>query len=356
MFFSNDKLIIFKSHLSNNPVICMFVVSTLLHLSIVALLFSGTNNKQTQEISTHTVDIHYSAANQQTQKPNNNRGLERPTAKSLKTKHHNAKSSLKESLAPRVNYIAKYSNDSGFQKATTKPAQSHFTNSYSSDGVIGQMQSMSTNEYMKTLPFYDGLWKKVNSSLDYPIEFINQYKQGNVTATVQLSSKGILLPYKIDVQSSNLFLKTYITALLLHILKTPLPPENWHKDNKGKFTIALNFNFKLHSVHDSVNKHPGTHFKNSLVFNRENYVEPVINREVRHIITNYVPPVFPIPGGFYIDFIHAYQMVKNFIDNKPSEKDQKRKNFEQLMDQLKYSVKKSQPKSSSKSTLSIPTS
>ena len=88
--------------------------------------------------------------------------------------------------------------------------------------------------------------------------------------------------------------------------------------------VVTQFDFDLIGIGENPAPKKISQFKNILVFERRAYVEPITNEYIERFFTRYLPPIIPIPGGFYIDFIRAYQFFSSIGKPDPDQKREQR--------------------------------
>lgn len=191
--------------------------------------------------------------------------------------------------------------------------------------------SMDIHETFATLPFFMALHAKVDSNLVYPDDFSRQRITGNVRIEAELDRDGRLLRFVGSVAQDKV-LQTYCLAFLLQALKHPLPQRAWAKSS---LVVAFEFDFHTHIPGEPQRLFPTVIEKNRLAFGRDNQIEPWLNERINEVFTHYIPPIVPLPGGVYIDFVLAYQFMKNLIEGAPTERELRQGRIESLHLHLK---------------------
>jgi hypothetical protein len=198
--------------------------------------------------------------------------------------------------------------------------------------------AMGLEEEGKLYPFFHAIWKKVDSATGYPDDFVRERIKGFVTAQVVVNRQGVFTGKIVEINSDQPFLETYVMAILFHALSEPLPPETWsHRD---EMILVLSFDFHVFSYGESPPPRMEEKIKNVLSFSRYGYDDPKLNHVVEKILTHYMPPIIPIPGGFFIDFFHAYQFVQNLRNHRMEEDDLRLQRIELRQDQWRSVVRK----------------
>jgi hypothetical protein len=180
--------------------------------------------------------------------------------------------------------------------------------------------------------FSDAIWAKLNAALIYPEVFVRQRIQGKVQIQVSVNSQGVLVGKLYKVSGSDPRLNAFVFATVLHTLSTALPKESWMKTEKEAFLkeipLALHFEFKLFGPGTFPKKPEFSHLKNIFHFCKNSYADNAVNHAVNQL-KDYLPPIIPIPGGVFIDFIQAYRLIYQLSTNPPSQ-DQRDANFMKL--------------------------
>jgi hypothetical protein len=177
-------------------------------------------------------------------------------------------------------------------------------------------QGMGLEFVNDTLGFFQAVHRKVDASLVYPDDFARARLEGKVHIEAVLSKDGRLLDFT-ATQADNDVLHAYALAYLVQVLKQPLPERAWLKTEKA--IVDFDFEFRVRINGNIASSFVTGVQKNRLAFARENMVDPWLNEKVYEIFTHYVPPIVPLPGGFYVDLTMAYQFVKNLRENAPLE-------------------------------------
>lgn len=196
---------------------------------------------------------------------------------------------------------------------------------------------MTVQKTLETLPFFISLHNRINASLVYPDDFSRQRITGRVRIEAELNQDGTLRRFLTSTTNDQL-LQTYCFALLLQALSRPLPTKTHLTHGE---TIATSFEFEFHTrvVGNPKREFPTIIQKNHLAFGRENEVDPIVTERIQEIFTHYVPPIIPLPGGVYIDFVMAYQLVQNIINGAPTEREMRQSRIETLHEDLRRFVR-----------------
>lgn len=191
----------------------------------------------------------------------------------------------------------------------------------------------------ENLGFFEALHRKVDSAFIYPEDFARQRIQGRVRFDIELGREGHIIRFRSSDSNDDL-LHVYTMALLIQILKDPLPERSWLKTERAVVTFDFDYRIRIEG-------NPRHEFlvgarKNHLLFGREATIDPWLNEKLHEVFTHYIPPIIPLPGGFYVDFYLAYQYAKNLINGTPTEREAREARLEKLHQLLKHSVHRSE--------------
>lgn len=180
--------------------------------------------------------------------------------------------------------------------------------------------TMSMEEESTLVPFFRALWKRIDATVGYPRDFVDQRITGDVTIQIEVDHRGAFTGKVADLSGDDSFLKAYVAASVVHALKEPLPDSAWIRDRgfsvRDRILIAASFEYRLFSHGEAPPSDRVSHLKNVFRFRRHAFAGPLLNE----ILGRYMPPIIPIGPGIYIDFIAAYQWVKNYRErHKPGE-------------------------------------
>ena len=201
-----------------------------------------------------------------------------------------------------------------------------------------KMDVIFTNE---NLGFFAGLHRKVDASLDYPIDLARARIHGMVRIQAVVCKDGRIQDF-IYLKSDNDILQAYALTILIHSLRDPLPEKQWLTTEKAMVNFEFDFRNRFEGEIKS-DLNIGV-WKNNLLFAREKDVESKATEKIHEIFTHYVPPIIIIPGGFYIDFTLAYQFVKNVATNAPLESEVRQRRILRLHEQLLQTIHASKAK------------
>jgi hypothetical protein len=192
----------------------------------------------------------------------------------------------------------------------------------------------------ETLSFFQALHRKVDGALVYPDDFARQRIKGLIRVDAEITRDGRLVRF-LSNKADDDVLNAYVLTLLLHVLEKPLPERSWLKSERAIVSFDFDFRIRIEgSPHFELRS--GAE-KNRLAFGREASVDPWLNEKLKEVFTHYVPPIIPIPGGFYIDLVLAYQYVKNLAEGAPTESQARQARIEKLHEQLKATIRSRKP-------------
>jgi len=217
-------------------------------------------------------------------------------------------------------------DEAGLSTGSERPATGH---GWSDAVQFGN--SMDLQKTFATLPFFMALHAKVDSALVYPDDFSRQRLTGKVRIEAELTPDGRLIRFVGSVAQDKV-LQTYCLAYLMQTLRNPLPQRAWAD---GPQVVAFEFDFHTHIPGEPQRVFPAVVQKNRLAFGRDNQIEPWVNERLTEIFTHYIPPIIPLPGGVYIDFVLAYQYIENLIEGAPTERELRQGRIESLHLHLK---------------------
>lgn len=211
------------------------------------------------------------------------------------------------------------------------------TNNYSgssSDSLLEGKWEGNLIENLKNSPFISAQWRRINHSLIYPHDFIEQNIEGAVTVKLIVDRQGRLKDL-VSVETPQILLELYITSFIYQVLQRPLPERVW--SNADENPLVLHFDFRV-----SVNEYQAGsgihHIQRSLVFERFSYYDGKINRAITQALEKYKLFAFPIPGGFYIDLVLLYKVIAQ-LAGEPTEEQARQKRLKVLKEELQRNVK-----------------
>lgn len=208
---------------------------------------------------------------------------------------------------------------------------------WGSEGVYGHAGSMDLPQSTETMPFFQALWQRVDQVMDFPVEIAQMRIGGRVLVHLKVNSRGEMVGDFLRIESDHPVLLTYALVILSQAMKAPLPERLHLPEGHEDVPVALTFDFRVVTLHGLYARHGG-YFQNTLEFSRTRYMDPYALEVIDYLAQNYVPPIIPIPGGVYIDFVRAYKMIDNYANERPDMYDQRERQFSLLRDKLDLAV------------------
>jgi len=240
-------------------------------------------------------------------------------------------------------------NTKRLQKLSGGYGQGQYNKYADKDGALRTMNSMSIAEYSRNIWFYEQLWNKLNNNITYPMDFAKQRISGHVNVHLLVNRKGQLINF-LEVTGPENILKTYTMAVILPLLKSPLPKTHWLK-GRDQIPLLISFQFITHDFNgtqsqDIITSDKGNHLKNTLVIKKHQVIDNKLSQVYNENIAPYIPPIIPIPGGLIIDFVAAYKMITTW--GEPKEPLKRRRRLESLKKSLTKTIKESSINSNTK--------
>ncbi|MBX3018291.1 MAG: hypothetical protein KF767_10405 [Bdellovibrionaceae bacterium] len=204
-------------------------------------------------------------------------------------------------------------------------------------GVYGYSEGMDLPKSTETMPFFQALWRRVDDVMDFPVEIAQMRIGGQVVVHLNVNAQGEMVGDFLRIESDHPVLLTYALVVLSQSLKTPLPERVHLPPGHADVPVALTFDFRVVTMHGLYPRRGG-YFKNSLEFSRTRYMDPYALEAIDYVLTNYVPPIIPFPGGVYVDFVRAYQMIDNYANDRPDLYDQHERQYHLLREKLDLAI------------------
>lgn len=162
--------------------------------------------------------------------------------------------------------------------------------------------------------FWRSFAKKLNESLIYPEDLLKMRRDGRYQIDFFVNRKGQLIDNFVRVSGKDPYLSLYVQALLIQTLKDPIHERDWYQvDRKIPVTVQINFEINTATypaVPSEVN------FENNFfTLTRRAFLDPLWVEKMDRIMTRYVPPIIPVPGGVYVDIIRLVEYLKNLDPN-----------------------------------------
>lgn len=189
---------------------------------------------------------------------------------------------------------------------------------------------------MELTTFLQRIKEKIDHGLDYPEDMAVQRITGEVRLDFYVDRKGRLIGDFNSVKGSESLLNLYVMSSLLVLLKDPLPENLWAQEDR--IAISVHVDFATFQFTETRIRNEASFQANQLSFRRARYVQPLAVAKVEKIFTRYIPPIIPLPGGFYVDFIMLAQYIQNI--NTPDPDDQRKQRLGVTRERLELATKK----------------
>lgn len=204
-------------------------------------------------------------------------------------------------------------------------------------GVYGYQDSMDLQKTIETAPFFAALWSKIDSAMEFPKAIAEMRIGGEVVVHINVDREGKMAGDFLRIKSDHPVLTTHSLILLNQALKSPLPPRSQLPQDHEDVPVVFRFKYKVVTL-TGLSPRQGGYFRNSLEFSRTQYMDPYLNEAINYVFANYVPPIIVYPGGVYVDFVRAYYMIDNYVNDRPDMYEQREQNFNMLRDRLDLAV------------------
>jgi hypothetical protein len=189
---------------------------------------------------------------------------------------------------------------------------------------------------MELTTFLQRIKEKIDFGLDYPEDMAVQRISGEVRLDFYVDRKGRITGDFNSVKGAESLLNLYVMSSLLVLLKDPLPENLWAQEDK--IAISVHVDFATFQFTETRIRNQASFQANQLTFRRARYVKPLAVAKVEKFFTRYVPPIIPLPGGFYVDFIMLAQYIQNI--NTPDPDDQRKQRLGLTRERLELATKK----------------
>lgn len=163
-------------------------------------------------------------------------------------------------------------------------------------------------------PFARKLYDRIDSYLGYPPDFVEENIEGSVTLHFLVDARGKFLGRFLEVEGDSRNLNIYAMAMIALALKEPLVNV---MASESEIPIALRIDFRLLLPDEFATRSAVNNFKNTLSFERIAFTEPKATKQMRRIVEKYMPPIIPVPGGFFIDFVLLHKRLTEKDSDDP---------------------------------------
>ena len=234
--------------------------------------------------------------------------------------------------------ISVASGSTSSQQVNSDPWQAIEAPGQGYSAAVQYGNAMGLGQTLESLPFFQALHRRIDGHLVFPDDFARHRIEGKVRIEAELAQDGRLLRFT-SFNSEDRVLPAYLMALLTQVLDRPLRPAE-HAPFP-RIHVAFDFDFQSRLQGMPPNPAPIGVRKNHLLFARDAIVPSLLEEKIHELFTHYVPPIIPVPGGFYIDFILAYEYVNNLIEGAPTESDARQARIDVLHEKLRSTIHRS---------------
>jgi hypothetical protein len=173
------------------------------------------------------------------------------------------------------------------------------------DATHSYFQSLTLQKEGKLSPLAQKILKRVDSYVGYPPDFIEENFAGEVVIQFLVSPEGKFLRF-LHVDGEQKALTLYSMAMVILALNREIA--NLPKDRPASnIPISLALSYRLLLPDEISNRREPAAYKNSLQLERVAFTEPRAIKKARRAIEKYTPPIVPVPGGFFVDFVALYK-------------------------------------------------
>jgi hypothetical protein len=184
-------------------------------------------------------------------------------------------------------------------------------------------------------PFLLVLWTKIDTALIYPPDLSDSGYSGHVTLEFEVNSRGQFALSTWKAQGAQPVLRAYSLIQIMTILADPLPKTKWLSQSEN---LRVNVDIEYHTyMFDTAKKRTEEKLLGTrLQIIKSNYAEPQLVHAINRALRKYVPPILPIRGGVYVDFIGLYKFIMDKW--QPDEDDLRKERLEMLKEKLDHEV------------------
>ena len=236
------------------------------------------------------------------------------------------------------NILSEGSKISLNKAGTSKVGETVFGEGIASNNVGSGawVEQVNVVKAMELTTFLQRIKEKIDLGLDYPEDMAVQRISGEVRLDFYVDRKGRLMGDFHSIKGAESLLNLYVMSSLLVLLKDPLPENLWAQEDR--IAISVHVDFATFQFSETRLQNQASFQANQLSFRRARYVQPLAVAKVEKIFTRYVPPIIPLPGGFYVDFIMLAKYIQNI--NTPDPDDQRKQRLGLTRERLELATKK----------------
>lgn len=196
-------------------------------------------------------------------------------------------------------------------------ATKHNYDFYSKNGAFGYSNEGGIAKSLENHHFYSYLWQKVRFHSGFPDDFVKYRLNGKTRIHFVVNHKGQILGDFLKANSTDSFLELYSMAILVKALQEPLDPQHWAKEKQ--IPVVFEFNYSLITdlvTWENVKLERGGHHENTFKITNYRFVASDLEQTLIDLYKDYWPPILPMPGGGFIDFIELYDKYQRYIVKK----------------------------------------
>lgn len=193
----------------------------------------------------------------------------------------------------------------------------------SSHGSGAWVEQVDFKQGVELTTFFQRIMDKIDRTLDYPEDMARERMNGEVRLDFYVNRKGQIVGDFQSVKGAEPLLNLYVMSSLLVILKDPLPENLWSEKDE-RIAMSLSVRFEIYQFSEMQIRNSASFQSNELTLTRARYVVPLAVEKTTKFFTRYVPPIIPIPGGFYVDVVMLAQYIQNINTPDPDDKRQQR--------------------------------
>lgn len=276
--------------------------------------------------------------------------LSSPTASSKSSTLANSKKTSSPSSLTTATTISSISKSLVAQRLESLNQEEQLFAMNKEQGLAGLNNSVPVNNgsgaFVEELPmpegielttFFEHLKKRLHSQLDYPQDFADNRLAGSVTLDFYVDPKGRLLGDFVEVSGESPLLKLYSMSLVYAVLKKELPRNVWA--TQDKIPVRLVIHYKINLLTDMVVTNEINSQNNHIIATQIRRGTPKLVEQIDTLFTHYIPPIIPIPGGFYVDLIKLAEYAYNIKNGVPTKEEARQRRLKLTQEQLESSLR-----------------
>jgi len=183
--------------------------------------------------------------------------------------------------------------------------------------------AMGIHEEGLRFSYYEALWRRIDSHNSYPQQLVEDEAEGTVELQLRVDETGQILQSLDAPRGPQPLLNAWALAVSYAALSSPLPTIQ-RRQQVGIETLVLHFTYRLYGEGGVQQPLDTRHFKNLMWFRRDAKAESVVTKEYRKLV-RLLPPIIPIPGGFFVDVIGLARFIQVQFSREPSTAERERR-------------------------------